>query len=80
MSNADLYVNGHKIKDAIEVITHLDSKFNHWEFPKVFGAIPEIGDYIESNEGPYRLLKVVSRQFRMDSSIKIEVSGTSSHN
>jgi hypothetical protein len=57
----------------IRVTTNLDHKYNHWVFPEKFYAIPEVGDYMDSNDG--RILKVCSRRYMLDGSIQIEVTG-----
>jgi hypothetical protein len=62
-----------KIAD-LSIVTNLDSKYNHWVFPQKFYVLPEIGDYISSNE---RELKVCRRVFEEDGSITIEVTNYS---
>lgn len=66
--------NGGVAPNAIVCRTNLDSKFG-WEFPKVFVAIPEVGDYVIANERP---LQVCARYF--DNGIVIlELTGQPSH-
>ena len=72
---SDLQVGKEVIKDVIHCTTNLDCKWGAWVFPKTFIAIPEIGDYIMTQE---RCLKVVSRCFK-ETGIEIEVTGPSSH-
>ena len=74
-----LIQNGIEVHCNINVHTNLDHKYNNWVFPDKFYAIPEVGDYMDSNEGPDRLLKVCSRTFRMNGDIDIEVTGRSYH-
>ena len=61
---------------TVFVNTNIDPKFQ-WKFPKKFYKIPDMGDYVEAEDGNFKpLLKVCMRTFLNDGDIRIELTGS----